>query len=198
MSNQVWIFAEQRDGKVKKTAFELLAKATDLAQQLGSQVTAVLLGSGVADLAVCQHTLVNEADPARAIAELARVVRPGGKVVAFEPNSLIQALVKTSVDPDDDLEARLDLVRYQAYYERGKAKLGFKQKHALETLPKDIAKLDAEIARLNKLLADPALYSRDPKSFADATTKLAAAEAAKSKAEDAWLELEAIREQVEG
>mgnify|MGYP001604948512 CR=1 FL=1 len=80
----------------------------------------------------------------------------------------------------------------------GKAKLGFKQKHALETLPKDIAKLDAEIARLNKLLADPALYSRDPKSFADATTKLAAAEAAKSKAEDAWLELEAIREQVEG
>ena len=79
-----------------------------------------------------------------------------------------------------------------------KGKLSFKQKHALETLPKEIAKLDTEIARLNKLLADPALYTRDPRSFADATKKLATAETAKSKAEDEWLELEAIREQVEG
>jgi ATP-binding cassette subfamily F protein uup len=79
-----------------------------------------------------------------------------------------------------------------------KGKLSFKQKHALETLPKDIAKLDAEIARLNQLLADPALYSRDPKAFAESSARLAAAQAAKSKAEDDWLELETLREQIEG
>jgi ATP-binding cassette subfamily F protein uup len=78
-----------------------------------------------------------------------------------------------------------------------KAKLSFKQKHALETLPKEIKKLDAEMERLNKLLADPGLYARDPKAFADASAKLTAAEAAKSKADDEWLELEMIREELE-
>jgi ATP-binding cassette subfamily F protein uup len=79
-----------------------------------------------------------------------------------------------------------------------KTKLSFKQKHALETLPKEIARLDGEIARLNGLLADPGFYARDAKGFADASGKLAAAEAAKAKAEDAWLELEMLREEIEG
>lgn len=100
-----------------------------------ADASALPLPDAAADLAVCQHTLVNEPDPARVLTELARVVRPGGKVVAFEPNSLIQALVKTSVDPEDDLEARLDLVRYQAYYERGKARLGFGDDSVGDRLP---------------------------------------------------------------
>ncbi|MEQ1769690.1 MAG: ATP-binding cassette domain-containing protein [Devosia sp.] len=79
-----------------------------------------------------------------------------------------------------------------------KAKLSFKQKHALETLPKEIAKHEAEMARLNKLLADAGLYARDPKAFADASAKLGAAEAARAKAENDWLELEVLRETIEG
>ena len=79
-----------------------------------------------------------------------------------------------------------------------KGKLSFKQKHALETLPKEIKKLDAEIARLTSALADPKLYAKDPKSFADLSAKLTAAEAAKAQSEDEWLALEEIREQVEG
>ena len=77
-------------------------------------------------------------------------------------------------------------------------KLSFKHKHALETLPKEIARLTAEIARLNGLLADPDLYARDPKAFAAASQHLTAAEAAKGKAEDDWLELELLREELEG
>jgi ATP-binding cassette subfamily F protein uup len=79
-----------------------------------------------------------------------------------------------------------------------KAKLSFKQKHALETLPKEMAKLDTEIDRLNKVLADPGLYARDAKAFAEASARLTAAQAAKAKAEDEWLELEMIREEIEG
>jgi ATP-binding cassette subfamily F protein uup len=79
-----------------------------------------------------------------------------------------------------------------------KTKLSFKQKHALETLPKEIARLAAEIDKLNAQLADPAFYTRDPKAFADASAKLTTAEAAKAKAEDDWLELELIREEMEG
>ena len=79
-----------------------------------------------------------------------------------------------------------------------KTKLSFKQKHALETLPKEMARLTAEIDRLHAQLADPAFYARDPKAFADALAKLTAAEAAKAKAEDDWLELELIREELGG
>jgi len=79
-----------------------------------------------------------------------------------------------------------------------RAKLSFKHKHALETLPGEIARLTAEIARLNGLLADPSLYARDPKAFAETSQQLSAAEAAKSRAEDDWLELELLREELEG
>ncbi len=77
-------------------------------------------------------------------------------------------------------------------------KLSFKHKHALETLPGQIARLDAEIATLGARLADPALYSRDPAGFAAASERLAAVQAAKAKAEDEWLDLELLREEIEG
>lgn len=47
----VFVFAQQVDGKVAGVAFELLGKAHELAQARGAQVTAVLLGYRVADLA---------------------------------------------------------------------------------------------------------------------------------------------------
>ena len=40
----VWVFAEQRKGKVQPIAFELLGKARELAVDLGTDVSAVLLG----------------------------------------------------------------------------------------------------------------------------------------------------------
>ena len=40
----VWVFAEQRKGKVQPVAFELLGKARELARDLGCDVSAVLLG----------------------------------------------------------------------------------------------------------------------------------------------------------
>lgn len=47
----VCVFAEQVDNKLSGIAFELLGKASDLAADLGVQVTAVVCGSGIADLA---------------------------------------------------------------------------------------------------------------------------------------------------
>ena len=79
-----------------------------------------------------------------------------------------------------------------------KQKLSFKQKHALETLPKEIARLESEIAALNQALADPGLYARDPGRFAETSRKLEAAQAAVEAAETSWLELEELREAIEG
>jgi ATP-binding cassette subfamily F protein uup len=78
-----------------------------------------------------------------------------------------------------------------------KRRLSFNEKHALETLPKRMAALQKDIARLQEKLADPALYSRDPASFAKTTEALGAAQTELAQAEEKWLELEILREEIE-
>jgi ATP-binding cassette subfamily F protein uup len=79
-----------------------------------------------------------------------------------------------------------------------KRKLSFKEKHALETLPARIDALTTEIARLQAKLADGSLYTKDPKAFADTTDALAKAQAELSAGEERWLELEMLRQELEG
>jgi len=43
----VWVFAEQKNGKVEPVTYELLNKARELADKLGEKVSAVLIGDGV-------------------------------------------------------------------------------------------------------------------------------------------------------
>ena len=47
----VFVFAQQEDNKINSIAFELIGKGKDLAADLNTDVTAVLVGSGVKDLA---------------------------------------------------------------------------------------------------------------------------------------------------
>jgi ATP-binding cassette subfamily F protein uup len=77
-------------------------------------------------------------------------------------------------------------------------KLSFKDKHALEALPGQIEALGAEIASLEAKLADSALYARDPAAFAALSARHAAASAERAAAETRWLELEMLREELEG
>ena len=57
-----------------------------------------------------------------------------------------------------------------------KRRLNFNEKHALETLPKTIAKLQAEIAKQQRILDDPDLYKKDRKKFDAASAALAKAQ----------------------
>ena len=77
-------------------------------------------------------------------------------------------------------------------------KMSFKDKHALETLPGRIAGLEKEVARLNAVLADQDLYARQPAKFAAATAALEAAQVLLAEAEEQWLALEMLREELEG
>lgn len=47
----VWVFAEQNDGKIESVTFELLGEGRKLANELGMNLCAVLLGSGIGDKA---------------------------------------------------------------------------------------------------------------------------------------------------
>jgi len=51
MAKGVWIVAEQRGGALRKVSFEIASAARKLADELGEEVSAVLMGSGVEELA---------------------------------------------------------------------------------------------------------------------------------------------------
>jgi ABC transport system ATP-binding/permease protein len=78
-----------------------------------------------------------------------------------------------------------------------KRRLSFKERHALETLPQRIADLRSRSARLQDALSDADLYARDPKTFAQTTEAMAQIITELAAAEDAWLELEILREEIE-
>jgi ATP-binding cassette subfamily F protein uup len=77
-------------------------------------------------------------------------------------------------------------------------RMTFKDRHALETLPGRIEELQGEVARLNSLLADPDLYARDPARFGAVTRTLAATQKELAAAEERWLTLALLREEIEG
>jgi ATP-binding cassette subfamily F protein uup len=80
----------------------------------------------------------------------------------------------------------------------GKPKMSFKDRHTLETLPARIAQLEREITALQEQLADPSLYARDPAGFTARTNLLGRKQAEREAAEEEWLRLELLREEVEG
>jgi electron transfer flavoprotein alpha subunit len=50
MAKGIWVFAEVKEGNIRKITFELLSQGRKMAQKLGEEVVAVLLGSGVEKL----------------------------------------------------------------------------------------------------------------------------------------------------
>jgi ABC transport system ATP-binding/permease protein len=58
--------------------------------------------------------------------------------------------------------------------------------------------LEARITELNAVLADLDLYRRDPARFRDTTDALAVTRDELAAAEDHWLRLEMLREDIEG
>lgn len=68
-----------------------------------------------------------------------------------------------------------------------KAGLSFTESHRLEKLPAEIARLEAEIAKLAELLSDANLFTREPVKFRKATEAMAARQTALEAAEEEWL-----------
>ena len=77
-------------------------------------------------------------------------------------------------------------------------RLSFHEQHALKTLPDRMTELGARVKLLEAAMEDPALYARDPDAFAAATQSLAAVQTELSAAEEQWLELEILRQEIEG
>lgn len=76
------------------------------------------------DFVTCQTVLIHLKNPQAAIAELCRVLKPGGLLAVAEPNNLTNSLLLGSHRFDLPADDIVELVRFQLLCERGKAALG--------------------------------------------------------------------------
>jgi ATP-binding cassette subfamily F protein uup len=79
-----------------------------------------------------------------------------------------------------------------------KRQMSFKDKYALETLPQTIATLQAEARALQSKLDDPDFFTRDRAGFEKVAGALGDVQAKIAAAEEQWLELELLREELVG
>jgi ubiquinone/menaquinone biosynthesis C-methylase UbiE len=75
------------------------------------------------DLVTAQTLLIHVADPRAVLAEMARVLAPGGRLWLNEPNNLANA-VATFAQPTTDPDLVAEMVRFEQVCERGKHALG--------------------------------------------------------------------------
>ncbi len=76
------------------------------------------------------------------------------------------------------------------------AKLSYKDQRDYDLLPKRIEAIDAEIAAAEIEMSDPALYTRKPERFAELTAKCDTLRAEKDVAEERWLVLAMLVEEM--
>ncbi|WP_333794391.1 ABC-F family ATP-binding cassette domain-containing protein [Hyphomicrobium sp.] len=77
-------------------------------------------------------------------------------------------------------------------------RMSYKDKHALVTLPREIEALEAKQSEISKTLEAPDLYTRDRQAFTELSDALADVQAKLAAAEERWLELEILRNEIEG
>ncbi|WP_174154283.1 ABC-F family ATP-binding cassette domain-containing protein [Rhizobium skierniewicense] len=79
---------------------------------------------------------------------------------------------------------------------KARGKLSFKQKFALENLPKEMEKTQLEIAEREQRMADPNLFVKDPTVFNKLATEMSKLREKLEAMEEEWLELEMLREEL--
>src|SRR5215510_1466287 len=103
------------------------AAARGLAERFSYQVSVaekLPFADASFDLVTCQTVLIHVPDPGAAIAEMVRVARPGGLILAAEPNNIANALILDSLTFHDPIDEIIGRARLQLVCERGKAALG--------------------------------------------------------------------------
>jgi len=100
--------------------------------------------------------------------------------------------------PKQTKELAKQSAKQPASLQPAKRRMSFKDKHALETLPKTMAALIAKSDALQAKLADAEFYRRDRAGFEKVTSDLAETQRKLAAAEEHWLALEILREEIVG
>jgi SAM-dependent methyltransferase len=105
---------------------------------------ALPFGDASFDLVTCQTLLIHVPDPRAAIREMVRVTKPGGLVLASEPNNRSLALLGSSMNAAAPIDELLDLARFLMTCERGQVALGLGDNSVGDLVPGLMAEVGLE------------------------------------------------------
>jgi ABC transport system ATP-binding/permease protein len=105
---------------------------------------------------------------------------------------------KASVTSSVEVGQKTRQSKSAAAKKKSASRMTFKDKHALETLPDQMAKIQGDIKDYQATLADPDMFARNPDKFNGAVKSLEKSQAKLASCEERWLELEMMREEIEG
>ncbi|MBK8251846.1 MAG: methyltransferase domain-containing protein [Polyangiaceae bacterium] len=122
-------FAEKANGK----ALEL--GLSDRLSYRQASADALPFDNDTFDMATCQTVLMHLPDVPRALAEIKRVLRPGGLFLACEPDNIAEAMALFRGSPPPPWKDLLRLIDFQHTCELGKQALGRGDSSIGEKLP---------------------------------------------------------------
>ena len=111
---------------------------------ISGDATDLPLATDSFDVVTCQTLLIHLADPIAAIREMVRVARPGGLVIAVEPNNFINRLTFNSLTWGRGDEELVRSYHFWLCYHRGKIRNGEGDETLGDVLPGHFAKLGLE------------------------------------------------------
>jgi SAM-dependent methyltransferase len=100
-----------------------------------ASVDALPFADGSFDLVTCQTVLIHVPDPEAVIAEMVRVTRPGGQVLAAEPNNRAGMFVEMAPIDDFGSDVVVDRLAFYLTCARGKVALGEGDNSAGDRVP---------------------------------------------------------------
>ena len=106
-------------------------------------------------------------------------------------------LSQKKISKREDNQSFKNLKNQSQKIRKKRDRMSFKDKHALETLPKKIEEARSKINSIKTKLASPDFYSKDPEGFEGLAKSLSLNESKLSGFEDQWLKLELEREELE-
>jgi 2-polyprenyl-3-methyl-5-hydroxy-6-metoxy-1,4-benzoquinol methylase len=153
---------------------EWVAKAKERAIAFGLQeryhyekgdVISLPFADSTFDLVTCQTVLIHLKDPKQGLREMLRVVKPGGIILAAEPNNFANRAVFTSLTERMSVDEVVDRMRFDLMVERGKQALGLGFNSVGDLIPGYLAEVGAENIRV--YLSDKATPFVPPYSSKD-------------------------------
>jgi len=114
------VYGVDIDAKFVKQAIDFSHENTNY---LVGDVHSIPLKDESVELAICQALLMHIANPESAVKEMARIVKPGGKVVTIEPNNILAKLTQWDNINVFTPEEKLEELQYMYTVNEGRKKL---------------------------------------------------------------------------